>query len=41
MTDSKTDMNTLPTEDISISKLFGIKSGMKVKGFKNTSDRVP
>ena len=41
MTDSKTDMNTLPTEDISISKLFGIKSGIKVKGFKNTSDRVP
>ena len=41
MADGDTDLNVLPTEDISISKVFGIESKIKVKGFANKSDRVP
>ena len=41
MADGDTGLNVLPTEDISISKVFGIESKLKVKGFANRSDRVP
>ncbi len=41
MADTSTDNNARPTEDISIRSVFGIDSDMVVKGFANTSERVP
>ena len=41
MADGDIDMKALPTEDISVSKLFGIESKIKVKGFAEKSERVP
>ena len=41
MADGDIDMKALPTEDISVSKLFGIDSKIKVKGFAEKSERVP
>ena len=37
MADGDLDMKTHPTEDISVSKLFGIDSKIKVKGFAEKS----
>jgi len=41
MADGDIDMKALPTEDISVSKLFGIESKINVKGFAEKSERVP
>jgi cobaltochelatase CobS len=41
MADGDIDMKALPTENISVSKLFGIDSKFKVKGFGEKSERVP
>jgi len=41
MADGDIDMKALPTENISVSKLFGIESKIKVKGFAEKSERVP
>ncbi|WP_179381167.1 cobaltochelatase subunit CobS [Jannaschia marina] len=41
MADGSTDMNAVPTKDISVREAFGIDSDMVVKGFEDASDRVP
>ncbi|MFT4961063.1 MAG: cobaltochelatase CobS [Paracoccaceae bacterium] len=41
MADGATGINEKPTEDISIRDVFGVESDMKVKGFAETSERVP
>ena len=41
MADGNLDMMAEPTEEISVRDVFGIDSDMKVKGFKQNSDRVP
>lgn len=41
MTDSAMDVNTKPTEDISVRDVFGIDSDMAVKGFAEHTERVP
>jgi len=41
MADGTTEMNTKPTEDISVREMFGIDSDMTIKGFADRSDRVP
>ncbi len=41
MADGTIDASTKPTEDISVREVFGIDSDMTVKGFAETSDRVP
>jgi cobaltochelatase CobS len=41
MADASSDINAKPTEDISVREVFGIDSDMLVKGFADTSDRVP
>ena len=41
MADGAMDINAKPTEDISIRDVFGVESDMKVKGFADTSERVP
>jgi cobaltochelatase CobS len=35
------DINAKPTEEISASDVFGIETGMRVRGFPEPSDRVP
>lgn len=41
MADGAMDINAKPTEDISIREVFGVESDMVVKGFADTSERVP
>ena len=41
MADGTTEINTKPTEDISVREVFGINSDMIVKGFQEKSNRVP
>jgi cobaltochelatase CobS len=41
MADASSDINAKPTEDISIREVFGIDSDMVVKGFAETTERVP
>ncbi len=41
MADGSIDINAKPTEAISVREVFGIDSGMVVKGFADASDRVP
>ncbi len=41
MADGNLDLNATPTQDISVRDTFGIDSDMIVKGFAETSDRVP
>jgi cobaltochelatase CobS len=41
MAENNLDMMAEPTEEISVRDVFGIDTDMKVKGFKETSDRVP
>lgn len=41
MADGNLDMNATPTRDISVRDVFGIDSDMVVKGFAESSDRVP
>ena len=41
MADGTTDMQTKPTEEISVREVFGIDTEMKIKGFAERSDRVP
>jgi cobaltochelatase CobS len=41
MTDVNLDLNATPTRDISVRDTFGIDSDMVVKGFVDSSDRVP
>jgi cobaltochelatase CobS len=41
MADGNLDLNATPTQDISVRDTFSIDSDMVVKGFAETSDRVP
>ena len=41
MADHNLDLETHPTEDISVREVFGIDTDMIVKGFADTTDRVP
>ncbi len=41
MADGNLDINATPTRDISVRDTFGIDSDMVVKGFAESSDRVP
>ncbi len=41
MADGNLDINATPTRDISVRETFGIDSDMIVKGFAESSDRVP
>jgi cobaltochelatase CobS len=41
MAENNLDMMAEPTEEISVRDVFGIDTDIKVKGFKETSDRVP
>ena len=41
MADGALDINTKPTEDISVRDVFGIDTDMTIKGFADGSDRVP
>ena len=41
MADGSTDLNARPTEEISVSDVFGIDKDMIVKGFAERTDRVP
>lgn len=41
MADGAMDINAKPTEDISIREVFGVETDMVVKGFADTSERVP
>ena len=41
MADGATDMNAIPTKDVSVREAFGIDSDMTVKGFDAPSDRTP
>ncbi|KCV83126.1 cobalt chelatase, CobS subunit [Actibacterium atlanticum] len=41
MADGFMDVNTKPTEEISVREVFGIDSDMIVKGFAERTDRVP
>ena len=41
MADHNLDIETHPTEDISVREVFGIDTDMIVKGFADTTDRVP
>ncbi len=41
MADGNLDINATPTRDISVREIFGIDSDMVVKGFAESSDRVP
>jgi len=41
MADGTMDISTKPTEDISVREVFGIDTNMVVKGFAESSDRVP
>ncbi|MFT6225502.1 MAG: cobaltochelatase CobS, partial [Paracoccaceae bacterium] len=39
--DGMTDSKAKPTEEISVREVFGIDTDMIVKGFAETSERVP
>ena len=41
MADHNLDIETHPTEDISVREVFGIDTNMIVKGFADPTDRVP
>ncbi|NEK21092.1 cobaltochelatase subunit CobS [Sulfitobacter sp. JBTF-M27] len=41
MADGALDINTKPTEEISVREVFGIDTDMVVKGFAERTDRVP
>ena len=41
MADGALDINTKPTEDISVREVFGIDTDMVVKGFADRTERVP
>lgn len=41
MADGSMDVNSKPTEEISVREVFGFDTPMKVKGFAEPSDRVP
>ena len=41
MADGALDIDTKPTEDISVRDVFGIDTDMTVKGFAEMTDRVP
>jgi len=41
MADGSSDMNTKPTEEISVREVFGIDSDMRVKAFSERTERVP
>ena len=41
MADGTMDVNTKPTEEISVREVFGIDTDMMVKGFAETTERVP
>jgi cobaltochelatase CobS len=41
MADGALDINTKPTEEISVRDVFGIDTDMVVKGFAERTDRVP
>ena len=41
MADHNLDIETHPTEDISVREVFGIDTNMIVKGFAEPTDRVP
>ncbi|MFK7743404.1 MAG: cobaltochelatase subunit CobS [Roseobacter sp.] len=41
MADGALDINSKPTEDISVRDVFGIDTDMVIKGFAEGSDRVP
>ena len=41
MADGTIDINAKPTEEVSVRDTFGIDSNMVVKGFSETSERVP
>ena len=41
MADGSIDINAKPTEEISVRDVFGIDTDMKIKGFADSSDRVP
>jgi len=41
MADGALDLNAKPTKDISVREVFGIDTDMVVKGFEETSNRVP
>jgi cobaltochelatase CobS len=41
MDDSNLDIDTHPTEDVSVRQVYGIDSDMIVKGFAERTARVP
>src|SRR5210317_156859 len=41
MADTSLDIDTHPTQDISVREVFGIDTDMTVKGFADRTDRVP
>ena len=41
MADGALDINTKPTEEISVRDVFGIDTDMVVKGFAERTERVP
>ena len=41
MADTSLDINTHPTQDISVREVFGIDTDMVVKGFDDRTSRVP
>jgi cobaltochelatase CobS len=41
MADTSLDINTHPTQDISVREVFGIDTDMVVKGFADRTSRVP
>ncbi len=41
MTKHSTNMDMIPTKDVSVREVFGIDSDMKVTGFATPTDRVP
>ena len=41
MADGSMDVNTKPTEDISVREVFGLDTDMTVRGFADRSERVP
>ena len=41
MAENMLDQNAKPTEEISVRDVFGIDTEMRVKGFAETTDRVP
>ena len=41
MADGSIDLNSKPTKEIDVSKVFGFESSMKVTAFSERSERVP